>query len=158
MFNKDWNTYKTNWENANGVFGKIGSIFSSTNALSETDITAIKAYNDQIDDCVTTQTAFNRTMLNASPAAQNLVASFNGGKVSAESLAAAQNAAKTSTIELTFAQHALNAAVGLGIGLLISLAVKGISKLINYQDDLIEKSKAIYWKIMFNYFFTLANN
>ena len=32
LFNKDWNTYKTNWQNANGIGGKIGSIFTSSNA------------------------------------------------------------------------------------------------------------------------------
>lgn len=67
-------------------------------------------------------------MLNASPAAQNLVASYNGGKVSAQGMATAQNAAKASTIGLTIAQTALNAAIGMGIGLLISLVVKGIDK------------------------------
>ena len=30
LFNKDWNTYKTNWQNANGIGGKIGSIFASS--------------------------------------------------------------------------------------------------------------------------------
>ena len=101
LFNKDWNTYKRNWQNANGVFGKIGSVFTPANAITKSDIEAIKAYNSQIDSCVTSQTAFNRTMLNASPAAQNLVASYNGGKVSAQGMATAQNAAKASTIGLS---------------------------------------------------------
>lgn len=87
LFNKDWDTYKRNWQNANGVFGKIGSVFTPANAITKSDIEAIKAYNSQIDSCVTSQTAFNRTMLNASPAAQNLVASYNEGKVSAQAMA-----------------------------------------------------------------------
>ena len=32
LFNKDWNTYKTNWQNANGIGGKIDSIFASAKA------------------------------------------------------------------------------------------------------------------------------
>lgn len=84
LFNKDWNTYKRNWQNANGVFCKIGSIF--TPAISKNDIEAINAYNSQIDSGVTSQTAFNRTMLNASPAAQNLIAAYNGGKVSTQGM------------------------------------------------------------------------
>ncbi len=67
-----------NWQNANGVFGKIRSVFTPANAISKNDIEAIKAYNSQIDSCATLQTAFNRIMLNASPAAQNLAASYNG--------------------------------------------------------------------------------
>lgn len=143
LFNKDWNAYKRNWQNANGVFGKIGSVFTPANAITKSDIEAIKAYNSQIDSCVTSQTAFNRTMLNASPAAQNLVASYNGGKVSAQGMATAQNAAKASTIGLTIAQTALNAAIGMGIGLLISLVVKGIDKLVHANEEAIEKAEEL---------------
>ena len=124
LFNKDWATYKRNWENAEGFFGKIGSVFTPANAITKSDINAIKAYNAQIDACATSQTAFNRTMLNASPAAQKLVASYNGGKVSAQGMATAQNAAKASTIGLTIAQTALNAAIGMGVGLIINLVVQ----------------------------------
>ena len=49
LFNKDWNTYKSNWQNANGIFGKIGSVFTPANTISKSDINAIKAYNAQID-------------------------------------------------------------------------------------------------------------
>ncbi len=143
LFNKDWNTYKRNWQNANGVFGKIGSVFTPANAITKSDIEAIKAYNSQIDSCVTSQTAFNRTMLSASPAAQNLVASYNGGKVSAQGMATAQNAARESTIGLTIAQTALNTAIGMGIGLLISLVVKGIDKLVHANEEAIEKAEEL---------------
>lgn len=143
LFNKDWDTYKRNWQNANGIFGKIGSIFTPVNAITKSDIESINAYNSQIDSCVTSQTAFNRTMLNASPAAQNLVASYNGGKVSIQGMATAQNAAKASTIGLTIAQTALNAAIGMGIGLLISLVVKGIDRLVHANKEAIEKAEEL---------------
>lgn len=143
LFNKDWETYKRNWQNANGVFGKIGSIFTPANAITKSDVEAIKAYNAQIDACVTSQTAYNRTMLDASPAAQNLVASYNGGKVSAQGMATAQDAAKASTIGLTIAQTALNAAIGLGISVLISLVAKGINKLIHANEEAIESAKKL---------------
>lgn len=143
LFNKDWNIYKRNWQNANGIFDKIGSIFTPASAITKSDIEAIKAYNSQIDSCVTSQTAFNRTMLNASPAAQNLAASYNGGKVSAQSMATAQNAAKASTIGLTIAQTALNTAIGMGVELFISLVVKGIDKLVHANEDAIEKVEAL---------------
>lgn len=143
LFNKDWETYKRNWQNANGIGGKLGSIFTPANAITKSDIEAIKAYNSQIDACVTSQTAFNRTMLNASPAAQNLVASYNDGKVSAQGMATAQNAAKASTIGLTIAQTALNAAIGMGIGLLINLVVQGVNKLIHANEEAIEKAEEL---------------
>ena len=141
LFNKDWNTYKRNWQNANCVVGKIGSIFNP--AISKNDIEAIKAYNSQIDSGVTSQTAFNRTMLNASPAAQNLIAAYNGGKVSAQGMATAQNAAEASTIGLTIAQTALNAAIGMGTSLLVSLIIKGINKLIHANEEAVEKAEEL---------------
>ncbi len=143
LFNKDWNTYKRNWQNTNGTRGKIGSVFIPANAITKSDIEAIKAYNSQIDSGITSQTAFNRTMLNASPAAQNLVASYNGGKVSAQDMAIAQNAAKASTIGLTIAQTALNATINMGIGLLVSLVVKGIDKLVHANEEAIEKAEEL---------------
>lgn len=112
----------------------------TANAITKSDAEAIESYNSQIDSCVTSQTAFNRTMLNASPAAQDLVASFNGEIVSAQSLAIAQNATKASTIGLTIAHTALNATIGMGIGLLVSLVVKGIDKLIHANEEAIEKA------------------
>lgn len=92
---------------------------------------------------MTSQTAFNRTMLNASPAAQDLVASYNGGKVSAQGMATAQNATKVSTIGLTIAQTALNAAIGMGIGLVISLVTQGISKLIHANEEAVESAEEL---------------
>lgn len=59
-----------------GLFN--GDFFKRQNLLSDADITAIKAYNTEIDKCVTSQTAFNRTMLNTSKEAQNIVAAANG--------------------------------------------------------------------------------
>lgn len=82
-------------------------------------------------------------MLNASPAAQDLVASYNGGKVSAQGMATAQNATKASTIGLTIAQTALNAAIGMGIGLVISLVTQGISKLIHANEEAIESAEEL---------------
>lgn len=142
LFNKDWDTYKKNWQDADGFWNKIGSVFSS-NAITASDVEAIKAYNAQIESNVTSQTAFNRSMLDASPAAQNLVASYNGGKVSAEGMAVAQNAAKASTIGLTIAQYALNAAIGMGIGLVVSLVVNGVNKLIHANEEAIKSAKEL---------------
>lgn len=82
-------------------------------------------------------------MLNASPAAQKLVASYNGSKVSAQGLATAQNVAKTSTIGLTIAQTTLNAAIGMGVGLLINLVAQGVNKLIHANEEAIESARKL---------------
>lgn len=135
LFNKDWSTYKANWQGASGVGGKIGSLFASQ-SLSQSDVEAIRSYNAQIDACVTSQTAWNRTMLNASPAAKNLAASCNGAKVSEERLAVA-------TKEATFsmkAQAAVMKALSIAGNMLIFTAIaKGISMAVTAIDDWIHR-------------------
>ena len=68
--------------------------FSLSEVLSTSDVDAIKAYNKQIDNCVTSQTAFNRTMLNTSKEAQNVVAAANGNKVALDGLTKSSKAAE----------------------------------------------------------------
>ena len=68
--------------------------FSLSEVLSTSDVDAIKAYNKQIDNCVTSQTAFNRTMLNTSNEAQNVVAAANGNKVALDGLTKSSKAAE----------------------------------------------------------------
>lgn len=75
-----------------GMFN--GDFFKEQNLLSDSDISAIKAYNAEIDKCVTSQTAFNRTMLNTSQQAQNVVAAANGNKVALEGMTKASKAAE----------------------------------------------------------------
>lgn len=132
LFNKDWNTWKTNWNAATGVRGKIGSLFAST-SISQSDVQAIQAYNAQIDSCVTSQTAFNRTMLNASPAAQNLVASCNGAKVSMQQL-------ETATRQVTLAtkvSHVALKAFSIAFNMITYTAIikDYYNNLINKEND-----------------------
>lgn len=44
----------------------FADLFKKQQLFSSSDIQAIKAYNAQIDACVTSQTAFRRTMMDAS--------------------------------------------------------------------------------------------
>ncbi|KSV59289.1 peptidoglycan-binding protein [Acetivibrio ethanolgignens] len=80
-------------------------------------------------------------MVNCSKAAKQEAVAIAKGNSTLQEAEQALNSAESSTIGLTIAQTALNAVIGLGVGLLINLAVKGISKVINYQQDLIDKSE-----------------
>ena len=84
-------------------FGNIKDFFTRQNILSDSDIKAIKEYNAQIDACVTSQTAFNRTMLNASKSAQDMVAKANGNTVSLGNLTKASKAAEVGLKALSIA-------------------------------------------------------
>ena len=135
LFNKDWGTYKADWQASSGIKGKIGSLFASQ-ALSQSDINAIRSYNAQIDACATSQAAWNKTMLDASPAAQNLVASCNGAKVSEERLAVAT---KGSTLAMK-AQAAVMKVLSIAGNMLIFTAIaKGISLAITAIDNWIHR-------------------
>ena len=92
--------------------------FSLSEVLSTSDVDAIKAYNKQIDKCVTSQTAFNRTMLNTSKEAQNVVAAANGNKVALDGLTKSSKAAELGMKALAMAGnmlliYALTSAVGI---------------------------------------------
>lgn len=81
--------------------------FSLSEVLSTSDVDAIKAYNKQIDKCVTSQTAFNRTMLNTSKEAQNVVAAANGNKVALDGLTKSSKAAELGMKALAMAGNML---------------------------------------------------
>lgn len=81
--------------------------FSLSEVLSTSDVDAIKAYNEQIDNCVTSQTAFNRTMLNTSKDAQNVVTAANGNKVALDGLTKSSKAAELGMKALAMAGNML---------------------------------------------------
>ena len=141
IFKKDWHDVIYDIQNTSGIANKFKASFSTT--ISSTDLDAIKKYNTEIKNGVTSKTAFNRCMLNTSSAAQNLVASANGATVSEEALTAA-------TQKLTLAQRAgiaiskafgtaLNVALNVGITLAISAIITGITKLVNAEQEAKEK-------------------
>lgn len=102
----------------------ITDLFKKQQLFSSSDINAIKAYNAQIDACVTSQTAFRRTMMDASESAQNLVAGANGGKVA---LTALEGSSKAAAVGIQILSTTLNMAVMWGLSEVISLVATKIS-------------------------------
>lgn len=145
LFNKDWNTYKTNWQNANGFWGKVGSVFAPSKSTSVTpqQLQILKNWNNAVKHGCTNQETFNRIIADADDKTKLYFAGLNKGKGSVEGLKNAQNVAKASTIGLTIAQTALNAAISMGISLLINLAVTGITKLVNANKEAIESANEL---------------
>lgn len=135
LFNKDWNTYKTNWQQGfsqNGISGGIKSIFQSSNsAISKDQLQILRNWNNAVAHGCTNQETFNRIIKDADSNTKLYFSGLNKGKGSVEGLKNAQNVAKQSTIGLTIAQTALNAAISLGITAAIMLAIKGFDKLAN---------------------------
>lgn len=145
LFNKDWNTYKTNWQNANGFWGKVGSVFapSKSTSVAPQQLQILKNWNNAVKHGCTNQETFNRIIADADDKTKLYFAGLKKGKGSVEGLKNAQNVAKDSTIGLTIAQTALNAAISMGIGILINLAITGITKLVNANKEAIESANEL---------------
>jgi hypothetical protein len=141
ILGKSFKTIKTDLSQGFGIgFSLFGG---NGKGISQSDISAINAYYRELDNCVSKQTAWNRTMLNTSKAAQSMVINANGARISTEQLGQAQELTTWQTIKLTAASVALNAAISLGVGVLLSLAIKIFTHLYNIQDKLAEKTKEL---------------
>ena len=100
-----------------------GDFFKRQQLLPDSDIKAIEAYNTEIDKCVGSQTAFYRTMLNASEEAQNIVAAADGEKIAIDGLTKASKAAELGMRGLALAGNMLASfLVSSFISLLINVA------------------------------------
>lgn len=119
-------------------FGNIKEFLTRQNRLSDFDMNAIRAYNAQIDACVTSQTAFNRTMLNASKTAQDMVANANGNTVALNNMT---RASKASELALKGLALAGNMIAGIAIAQGISFAIKKIHDFANASETARENAK-----------------
>lgn len=121
-----------------GIFG--GDFFKKQSILSDSDIKALQAYNAELNRTigyrikdgkvlpryVSVQTAFNRTMKDASTEAQNMAASANGAAVNLEKIPKISKAGQVALRGLAIAGNIV-------ASVLIMMA---ISKTIQYFSDL----------------------
>lgn len=121
-----------------GMFN--GDFFKKQNLLSDSDISAIKAYNAEIDKCVTSQTAFNRTMLNTSQQAQNVVAAANGNKVALEGMTKASKAAELGMKALSIAGNMIAVMV---ISWVLSEAISWFNDLAHAEENARKRSEEL---------------
>ena len=88
-----------------GLFS--GDFFKKKSILSDDDISALQAYNAEINRGVTSQTAFYRTMQNASVEAQNMAASANGMVVNLQQIPKVSKAGQVALKGLAMAGNML---------------------------------------------------
>ena len=124
------NNFKSSFK---GIFN--GDFFKKQSLLSSEDINAIKAYNAEIDRCVSSQTAFYRTMQNASKEAQNIGSAANGGKIAIDGLTKSSKAAELGMKGLAMAGNAL---ASIGISVAIAAVTKVITSAINSEKEISE--------------------
>jgi len=130
----------------NGGFLESRS-FDLSEVLSESDIAAIKNYNSELEKVIgytfkqgkevaitqSAQTAYNKTMLDASENAQNLVRSATGEKVALDGLTKSSKAAE-------LGMKALAVAGNIFVSLVISEGISLIFDFVNAENALAEKS------------------
>lgn len=133
----------------NGGFLESRS-FDLSEVLSESDIAAIKNYNSELEKVIgytfkqgkevaitqSAQTAYNKTMLDASENAQNLVRSATGEKVALDGLTKSSKAAELGMKALAVAGNIL-------VSLVISEGISLIFDFVNAENALAEKSSKL---------------
>ena len=124
-----------------------GDFFKKQSLFSDSDINAIKAYNAEINRCVTSQTAFYRTMQNASVEAQNFVAAANGNTVALNNLTRASKAAELGMKALSMAGNML---LMWGVSKILSLIIDGAESLTNSTKKLEEEYDKLSEKVSKN--------
>lgn len=111
-----------------GLFS--GDFFKKKSILSDDDISAIQAYNAEINRGVTSQTY--RTMQNASVEAQNMAASANGMVVNLEQI---PKVSKAGQVALRGLAMAGNIVAGILVGFVISKAVEVLDNCIHRVEN-----------------------
>lgn len=101
----------------------------------------INEYNSNCKNVGLTQQQFIESVGSSNNAMGKYLAGLNGAQASFGGYAKALVGAKLQTIGLQAASMALNAVIGMGIGLAISAAIKGIDYLIHRADNLIQKGE-----------------
>jgi hypothetical protein len=97
---------------------------------------------------VSSQTAYNRTMLDASDAAKELAMSYNGNAVELDKI---PKQSKAATVGLKLLSAAGNMLLSWGLTMALQLAVKWLDKVIVTTDEYREKQKrpcSIFCKVL----------
>ncbi len=125
LFNKDWNTYVTNFKNASGLKGKAISIIYSN------DVNCLRAYNQQITSGIKPSQAYKNTMTSCTKEAKQQAVAIAKGTSTIDK---ATESIKRSTLAATankIAMSAMSIALNIGTFMLISAAVSKVVSTFN---------------------------
>lgn len=131
-----------------------GDFFKKKSVLNDFDVEALKKYNQELKKVIgytfeegkakeittDSQTAFNRTMLDASEYAQTLAESFDGKIVKLEEIETQSKAAKTALKGLSIVGNMAASFLG---EMALEAVIGTISDIITYEDRLAESARNI---------------
>ncbi len=113
---------------------------AENHSLKSTKI-LIDEYATGLNNCKLKQKEYTDAVAVSNPQLAKYLSNTNASETSMKGYAKSLIGAKLQTIGLQAASMALNAVIGIGIGLAISAAIQGIDYLIHREDKLIEKSE-----------------
>lgn len=103
----------------------------------------INKYNLGLKNNSLTQKGFQRLLEQSDESLGGYLTGLKGAPADVSKYTTSLNTSKVSTVGLTVATTAMNMAMTMGIAALVTLAVTGISKLITYQQDCINKANEL---------------
>lgn len=121
--------------------GLSGVKNAASSVITQKDIDNITAYNAEIENGVSSQTAWYHTMQTSSKSAKDLVEGANGAKVATSGLTVATNTSRIAMVGLKVAAVALNMALTIGLSYGIQKLIEGLDYLANYEEKAAEKAK-----------------
>jgi len=156
---KELSQVKQQWIEAQTLKEKIQTLFTTNNQIEknklfaqqlEIDKLSIRNYISAIEHGISANTAFEKTMLNASEAAKNYAKNNDSSSISVKnfvsmqkSLNSATKSTIASTIALTLAETALNAALTAGISFGVESIIVGINHLVDAQKRAVETAEEL---------------
>ena len=111
---------------------------------NEADIRALQKYNKALQNGLSSTEAIGKRFNKASQAAKELAKSSGGAGVNMDNLGIRLVGAKLKTVAMTAAQTALNAAMSMGLSVIVELVVSGLTMLVDnliHADEKLLESK-----------------
>ena len=156
---KELSQVKEQWQETVNLRDKIRTLFTSNDKLENSKILAqqleidklsIRNYVSAIEHGVSVNTAFAKTMANASETAKNYAKNNDASSVSVKNFVSMQKSLNSatkstilSTIALTVAETALNAILTMGISFAIESIIVGINNLVNAQQKAVDTANEL---------------
>ena len=142
--------FAKSWDLSNEALGEFSKKqLESTGVISKTSSSMtnakniISAYNNLVDKSGQTQSKFASAISTLNPQLGSYLSGLDGAEASLAGYGAQLAFATVKTFALQAATLALNAALSMGIGMLISAGVSAIMSWINAEDELADKVKDV---------------